>query len=478
MSSLFRRMRIHALPWVSVRVIVTFFVTLVALTGLIAYRAQTVPVVKIVVNEKTFGYSASIDEAENVVESAVHTLGEEVNTDVNTKTDDKITYVSLRVDKKTFEEHQATSDDIAQYVTTYVPGYGISVNDNVDIILSSNEEAQAVLEELQAHYAAPSKDNSVNTVYYEEAVKVVETKAQPLKIKGQEEAMQALLEGKPQGIDYVVAEGETLQDVARKNNTSVDAIVAENKGLTPESPLTAGTSVKLVVVQPYLNVVVEGLCSTTEDIAYETQTVKDAKVAQKTAKVQQEGQPGAKDITYTYVKRNGAITRKDVISEEITKDPVTEIIIEGTQASFRLAGGGSANIARGSGTVPQIRWPLDTGSITSAFGAKNPSRPNHTGTDVGVPEGTPCYAAASGKIVSASWNGGYGNQIVVDHGNGVGTRYAHLSVMSVSVGQQISQGQKIAATGNTGNSTGAHLHFEIIINTDGTLRYVDPEVYR
>jgi murein DD-endopeptidase MepM/ murein hydrolase activator NlpD len=452
-------------------------VTLVALIGFIIYRAGTVPVVKIVVNEKTFGYSASIDEAEHVVESAVHTLGEEVNESVNTKTDDKITYVSLRVDKKTFEEHQAKPDDIAQYVTTYIPGYGISVNNRVDIVLSSYEEARAVLEGLQAHYAAPSEDNDVKAVYYEETVELVETKAQPLDIKSPEQAMQALLEGKPRPVDHVVAAGETLQDVARQYNTSVEAIVAENKALTAESPLTAGISIKLVDVQPYLNVVVEGLYSATEDIAYETETVKDAKVAQR-IQVQQEGQPGAKEITYTYVKRNGALTRKDVISEKITKEPTKEIILEGTQASFRLAGGGSANIARGSGAVPQIRWPLDTGSVTSPFSSQNPSRPNHTGTDVGVAVGTPCYAAASGKVVAASWDGGYGNQIVVDHGNGVGTRYAHLSAMHVAVGHQVSRGQKIAATGNTGNSTGPHLHFEIIVNTDGTLRYLDPEVYR
>lgn len=88
----------------------------------------------------------------------------------------------------------------------------------------------------------------------------------------------------------------------------------------------------------------------------------------------------------------------------------------------------------------------------------------HTGTDMVAPTGTPVYAAMSGVVTGATggWNGGYGNIITIDHGNGVKTRYAHLSSIGVSAGQTVSAGQYIGAVGSTGRSTGSHLHFEAI----------------
>lgn len=90
----------------------------------------------------------------------------------------------------------------------------------------------------------------------------------------------------------------------------------------------------------------------------------------------------------------------------------------------------------------------------------------HTGIDYRANVGTPVRAAASGVVIllSTGWSGGYGNEIVISHGGGVATRYAHLSRFNVSTGQTVSQGEVIGYSGNTGRSTGPHLHFEEIIN--------------
>lgn len=104
-----------------------------------------------------------------------------------------------------------------------------------------------------------------------------------------------------------------------------------------------------------------------------------------------------------------------------------------------------------------------TGTITSRFGAR--SRDNHKGIDIGAPKGTPIKAAASGTVVhSGNKNDGYGNYIILSHGNGVQTYYAHCSELLVSKGQSVEQGQVIAKVGSTGISTGNHLHFEVRIN--------------
>jgi len=112
-------------------------------------------------------------------------------------------------------------------------------------------------------------------------------------------------------------------------------------------------------------------------------------------------------------------------------------------------------------------WPVD-GPITSGFGAR--SSPGgigttyHEGIDIGVPEGTPIRAAASGTVIIASYTGGYGNYTCIDHGSGLSTCYGHQSGYAVSTGQSVDQGQIIGYSGNTGNSTGPHLHFEVRIN--------------
>ncbi len=106
-------------------------------------------------------------------------------------------------------------------------------------------------------------------------------------------------------------------------------------------------------------------------------------------------------------------------------------------------------------------WPLD-GLLTSGFGYRWGRM--HEGIDIAVAEGTPIRAASDGTVILASYNGGYGNYTCIDHGSGLSTCYAHQSAFGVTSGQQVSQGQVIGYSGNTGSSTGPHLHFEVRIN--------------
>lgn len=103
--------------------------------------------------------------------------------------------------------------------------------------------------------------------------------------------------------------------------------------------------------------------------------------------------------------------------------------------------------------------PISHNGISRGFSS------GHSGIDYRASIGTPVAAAAGGKVISITggWSGGYGNQILVDHGGGRVTRYAHLSGFAASAGQYVSQGQTIGYSGNTGRSTGPHLHFELII---------------
>jgi murein DD-endopeptidase MepM/ murein hydrolase activator NlpD len=137
-------------------------------------------------------------------------------------------------------------------------------------------------------------------------------------------------------------------------------------------------------------------------------------------------------------------------------------------AAIRDAAGGST----GSGTpsAAGFIWPVE-GAVVSGFGMRWGRM--HEGIDITAATGTPIWAAAAGTVIHAGWLGGYGNLVVVDHGDGLATAYAHASAILVAVGQQVGQGETVSLVGSTGNSSGPHLHFEVRVNGSA----VDPLLY-
>lgn len=136
------------------------------------------------------------------------------------------------------------------------------------------------------------------------------------------------------------------------------------------------------------------------------------------------------------------------------------------EALIRAEQGAGGGAAIGTGTYT---WPAPGyKSITSPFGMRyHPIlkvRKLHTGIDIGAPSGASIVAADGGKVISSGWMTGYGNTVVIDHGAGMSTLYAHQSRILVSKGQTVSKGQEIGKVGSTGWSTGPHLHFEVRVN--------------
>ena len=137
-------------------------------------------------------------------------------------------------------------------------------------------------------------------------------------------------------------------------------------------------------------------------------------------------------------------------------------------------GGGGGGVTNGP---VNLRWPVAK-VITSPFGHRiglEQYGTFHTGTDLGVPSGTPVRAAAAGRVMNLTgwYQQGYGWGVFIDHGNGVVTVYGHNSALTVSPGQYVQQGDVIALSGQTGWATGPHVHYEVRING----QYVDPELY-
>lgn len=148
-------------------------------------------------------------------------------------------------------------------------------------------------------------------------------------------------------------------------------------------------------------------------------------------------------------------TTVDTTAVEATPEPVND------EAAAVAEAVGSNDVSAASGN---LIWPTITDRISQQYGY------GHTGLDIDGEFGDPIYAADNGTVVSAGWAGAYGNMVVVDHGNGVVTRYAHLQSLGVSAGQAVSQGAFLGEEGSTGNSSGSHLHYEVVV--DG--RFVNP----
>jgi len=139
-------------------------------------------------------------------------------------------------------------------------------------------------------------------------------------------------------------------------------------------------------------------------------------------------------------------------------------------AAIRDSQAGSGSSGTGAPSAAGLIWPVD-GVVVSGFGMRWGRM--HEGIDIAASSGTPIRAAAAGVVIHSGWLGGYGNLVVVDHGNGLATAYAHASVILVGVGQQVSQGETVSLVGSTGNSSGPHLHFEVRVNGEA----VDPLFY-
>jgi len=204
-----------------------------------------------------------------------------------------------------------------------------------------------------------------------------------------------------------------------------------------------------------------------ETIDYEKEYRPDPDMYVGQEEVAEEGQEGTKEITKKVVRENGRQIEEEIVDETVVEEPKEEVILTGTKQYDGYGGGETSHSDEGVSYDPEavygtLRTPVDQVYISSHFGPRWGKL--HRGTDFALAQGNSIYAADDGKVYFSGEGGSYGNLVKIDHGNGMQTYYAHCSQLLVSDGEQVCKGQEIALVGSTGNSTGPHLHFEVIIN--------------
>ena len=208
----------------------------------------------------------------------------------------------------------------------------------------------------------------------------------------------------------------------------------------------------------YVTVKTVGYITETESIDFGIEYEKTTALNAGEEKVKTEGTPGEKAIVYQVEMQNGIEIASAQASEAVIAEPEDQIVLVGTRDIPSLESLFLQNPTRGT--------------LTSRFGER--WNRQHCGIDIGAPAGTPITAAEGGTVIYSQYNtGGYGNLVKLSHGNGVETWYAHCSLLLVSEGDVVEQGEEIGLVGTTGNSTGNHLHFEVRVNGEP----VDPLYY-
>lgn len=281
---------------------------------------------------------------------------------------------------------------------------------------------------------------------------------------------------------HKVKKGETKKTIAQKYNLTSSQLKALNSSVNFKE-LKAGTKLLVAAQTEYVRVKVMKTRTTTQTVKFETVKKESSSLTKGTTKTTQEGRNGKYVITELVTYIDGVETYSTVVSKKQTVAPVNKIVLVGTKTiSYSSSSSYSSSYSSSSSSSSSYSysssgmiWPTRGAyNLSSRYGYRSASISGwsfHGGVDIvksgGGSTGTPVVAAASGTVVTAiSGYTGYGHTVVIDHGNGLRTRYAHMQAGSicVRVGQKVYQGQQIGRIGGTGNVTGPHLHFEVLKN--------------
>lgn len=246
-------------------------------------------------------------------------------------------------------------------------------------------------------------------------------------------------------IKYKVKKGDTAYSIAKELDTSISRLKSLNKDIDLNK-LSINQEIYVSGEGTTLGIKVSRTITYEEDIPFSTTKIKSSSLYENSTQVKTKGRPGIKEITADVVLIDGVETERTITKTRVVRNPVKQQLLIGTK---KIAPSGT------------FTSPVRGGRLTSFF---NSWRGNHyhRALDIAAPRGTKIYAADGGTVVYAKWSSGYGYNVVLNHGNGIYTRYAHCSKLNVKNGQKVYKGQVIALVGSTGWSTGPHCHFEVM----------------
>ena len=368
--------------------------------------------------------------------------------------------IALQRSQTTMNEDEVCDAILSTAGDSIVEATGLYVDGGFVGAMSSRKELDAVLDDLQKSYGA-GKDKKNQRVEFVQEIEKTDGLYPVSTLKDSEAMTKVLTTQSVVRCTYTVQSGDTLSTVALMHDLTVSDLRRMNPKYEDSDLLTAGEELVIRNPETLLQVKVVKTVTYTETVDYKTKTVYRDDKDTDYYRVTTYGREGEQKVTAEDTYIDGVKVSRKVVDTEVTRQPVTKVVEQGTR-----------KIAFGN-----FKWPVPI--------CHNMSRGyfrGHYAIDIcngPVPVyGHDIVAAESGTVIYAGygWNGGFGNMVKIQHANGIVTLYAHMSAVKVSTGQTVSRGQVIGAVGNSGDSHGPHLHFEVIKNgvRVDPLNYVSP----
>jgi len=415
-----------------------YFILVLAAYALLGDNACAVAV-----DGKVVAVAAGRSDAKEVLNELVRLKSEQAGASL--MIGEKVTYNGIRVKEEEILSREALKDILNKTLSFNLKGVAVVINGETKLSLKQIGDAQKLLDWLESVYPAGPDEQ----VSFKEKVELVEKPVRASDVLDFEVAKDVVLLGTNQIQQYTVVDGDTAWDISEEFDIFPEQLQATNPGVNI-SELRIGQVLKLSKEVPLLTVVATRQETVDEEIPYQVEEKKDDSLLAGEKKVVRKGVPGQRIATYLITRENGLETDRKICQENIISQPSNEIVVRGSQTLLASRGGSA-----------RVSWPCG-GGVVSPFGMRGGAM--HQGIDIGADYGDAVAAAAGGTVISAGWDGGYGKAVVVSHGGGVATRYGHLSTISVAVGQSVDRGELVGLVGSTGNSTGPHLHFEVIVD--------------
>lgn len=401
-------------------------------------------------NGKHLGYVNNQEDVTKVLDLVSEELSKEYDSNIQINEESDITFESVFILDKEIDNIDTVLKRLTYMSDMKAEAYGIFIDGALYVTVESEAVAKAVLSNIYDDYVKTESEKlKYEEIGFKEDVQIQKVNTKLAYISSAKQATNKIMKGGEKEVVYKVKNGDTIYGICEKLDVTWEEIKEMNPGLKQES-IYPGDEILLNRATAAVTVRTVEVATFGEKVKYKTKYKKSSDMYEGEERVTQEGQSGKRVVTARLTRENGEIVKRKTLESDIIIEPVTEIIVQGTAPRPKTLPTGT------------LKYPIYGAVLTSEFGWRWGR--NHDGVDWGCGVGTPIYAADGGTVTYAGWFGGYGLYIEISHGSGVSTAYAHCNDLYVGVGEQVYQGQQIASSGNTGYSTGPHLHFEVMIN--------------
>ncbi len=395
-------------------------------------------------NGKVLGYISD----ESVYNSAVQMLRQRMpSNSEDYKSTLTPTYSMASVSRNVQMDSEQLCEAILADSENVENAYGLYIDGELCAAVKSYGDIQFIMQTFLDKYKTGAKGETVSFVG---ETQIISGLFASDKIVSSEEFAKAISTERTESQIYTVKDGDTAQSIAHAYNMTYNRLMELNENLS-DTP-AVGASVLVEKVLPVLSVQNVRTETVTEVIKYTKKTIKDKTQYVGYSKCTTKGKNGKRRVVQQVTEVNGVRVSREVLSSEVIVKPVNAVYTVGTKKGSKV----------GSGS---FTWPVPgVKTISSPFGYRWGRL--HSGIDISTTGvyGRTVVAADSGTVTVKNSASGYGLHIIISHGNGYSTCYAHLSAVNVSSGQVVAKGQAIGKVGNSGSSTGPHLHFEIRTN--------------